>query len=449
MTSGRRVFAAIGRRLRIPIDADDRSGTRASGDDLAANFAAIVLNGLFFPTAGKILGAGLVLTWFVSDLTRSAFVAGLLIPIQYGAALLAQPWIAQWMSRRPRRVPFYRNQALVRAGLWCVLAAIVWSVGADRPGFLLLVFFVVVTADAFAAGVGNIAFSDVLARAIPKALRGRARGGRGMAGAVIGGIAGALIAAFVSPESGLGLFGVLFAIAGLCYGLGGLTFGFVSEPALDTPRAQPTQESLRSRVREMLARAGYRRFLLIQTLLLPVTQSLVFFSLFGRRVFDLDLQALGLLLISDAMAPFVGNYFWGRWADRFGNRWVLGISAVVSLLAPVLALMLAAGGDRWPPAGVVASFGMIVFAIGVASAGVDLASKNFILDLAPDETRRPVYIGVNDTLIAIPTMLFAGAGAAIDWLGFRPVFIVVAMAGGIAACLAMARPETRDAPSRS
>jgi MFS family permease len=437
MIDGRRLLAAIGRRLRIPTGPDDQSGVRMLGDDLTANFAAIVVNGLFFPTAGKILGAGLVLTWFVSDLTRSAFVVGLLIPIQYGVALLAQPWIAQWISRRPRRVPFYRNQALVRAGLWCALAATAWSVGADRPELLLLVFFAVVAADAFAAGVGNIAFSDVLARVIPKSLRGRARGGRGMAGAVIGGIAGALIATFVSPDSGLGLFAMLFAIAGLCYGLGGVTFVFVSEPTVDAPRAQPRREGLRSYVREMLARADYRRFLAIQTLLLPVTQGLVFFSLFGRRVFNLDLQTLGLLLISDAVAPFVGNYFWGRWADRFGDRLVLGISAVVSLLAPALALVLAAGGEHWPHAGVAASFSVIVFAIGVASAGVDLASKNFILDLAPDEARRPVYIGVNDTLIAVPTMLFVGAGAAIDWLGFRPVFIAVAAAATIAACLAM------------
>lgn len=32
-----------------------------------ANFSAIALNGLCFPAAGRILGAGLLLTWFVSS----------------------------------------------------------------------------------------------------------------------------------------------------------------------------------------------------------------------------------------------------------------------------------------------------------------------------------------------------------------------------------------------
>lgn len=76
---------------------------------LPANFGAIVLNGLFFPTAGKILGAGLLLAWFLDELHASTFLIGLVIPIQYGVALLAQPWIGQWMSGKLKRVPYYRN----------------------------------------------------------------------------------------------------------------------------------------------------------------------------------------------------------------------------------------------------------------------------------------------------------------------------------------------------
>src|SRR6185503_4713905 len=103
-----------------------------------------------------------------------------------------------------------------------------------------------------------------------------------------------------------------------------------------------------------------------------------------------------------------------------------GAAAILSLIAPALALMLTFAGTTWPHDTVVAAFGLIVFALGAASAGIDLASKNLILDLAPDEARRPVYIGMNDTLVAVPTLLLVGAGAAIDWFGYRPVFIGVA-----------------------
>jgi MFS family permease len=437
VTTLTKIFAAAARCFGINWESAARhydGGTRLT---LQANFGAIVLNGLFFPTAGKILGAGLLLTWFLNELTPSAFVVGLLIPIQYGASLLAQPWIGQWMSGRPRRTPYYRNQALLRAAVWSMLGAAI-VMDREHTSTLLVVFFVVVIVDAVAAGVGNIAFSDTLARVIPKPLRGRARGGRGMAGAIFAGTAGILVNRLVSPESGLGVFALLFGVAGVCYALGGLTFGSISEPENKSARtAGRAGQPLRSRVREMLAAPGYRRFLAVQVLLIPATMGLTFFSLFGRREFNLDLKAFGLLVVSDALAPLMGNWFWGRSADRLGNRWVLALSAGVSLAAPAIALALSLV-DRTPSRLLVlASFGAIVFVLGVAAAGADLASKNIVLDLAPDEQRRPVYIGVNDTLIAIPTMLLVVGGAVIDRAGFQPVFISVAACSAVAAALAM------------
>jgi hypothetical protein len=84
---------------------------------LPTNFAIVALNGLCFPTAGRILGAGLLLTWFVSDLSDSAFLVGLIVPIQYGFALLAQPLVAGWLTAEPHRAPYYTAQSLIRAAL--------------------------------------------------------------------------------------------------------------------------------------------------------------------------------------------------------------------------------------------------------------------------------------------------------------------------------------------
>ena len=401
---------------------------------LQANFAAIVLNGLFFPTAGKILGAGLLLTWFLDELTASAVFVSLLIPIQYGAALLAQPWIGQWMSTRPARAPYYRNQALVRCAAWTGLGLVVLF-AREHAGLLLAVFFGVVVIDAVAAGVGNIAFSETLARVIPKSLRGRARGGRGMAGALVAGTAGILINRLVSPDSGIGLFALLFAVAGICYGIGGLIVGAIGETRT-AARPGAKRENLGGRVREMLATPGYRRFLAVQTLLVPATLGLTFFGLFGRREFNLDLKAFGVLIVGDALAPLLGNWFWGRRADRVGNQRVLRASALVSLFAPAIALFAAFAGESWSHAATLAAFGLIVFSLGIAAVGVELASKNYILELAPDARRRPVYIGVNDTLIAVPAMLLIVGGAVIDRAGFVPVFIAIATCSIGAALLA-------------
>lgn len=77
-----------------------------------------------------------------------------------------------------------------------------------------------------------------------------------------------------------------------------------------------------------------------------------------------------------------------------------------------------------------------MLAIGIASTGIDLATKNQVLDLAPDEAVRPMYIGVNDTLVGLPTMLLVSTGFIIDVFGFLPVFVGIAaltVAGAVGA----------------
>jgi hypothetical protein len=97
-------LAAIFRLLPVRVSGDDLKGVSEDvRRGVPSNFAAIALNGLCFPTAGRILGAGLLLTWFISDLTASAFWVGLVVPIQYGLALVAQPVVAEWLTGRPRR----------------------------------------------------------------------------------------------------------------------------------------------------------------------------------------------------------------------------------------------------------------------------------------------------------------------------------------------------------
>jgi MFS family permease len=181
----------------------------------------------------------------------------------------------------------------------------------------------------------------------------------------------------------------------------------------------------------------------LQTLLIPATQGLVFFGVFARREFSLDVKALGLLLVSDALAPLIGNAVWGRFADRAGNRRVLLGAALAGIAAPALALLLMLGGGRGelsPPL-VLGAFSAIVFTVSVASTGADLASKNFILELAPSPGKRPVYIGMNDTLVAIPTTALAGAGLIIDAFGFSPVFIGIVLCSALAAWLALRLPR--------
>ena len=67
-----------------------------------------------------------------------------------------------------------------------------------HSGWLIALFFAVITAEAAVEGVGNIAFNDTLARVIPIRLRGQARSWRGIFGSLMAAIAALLIRSYFS-----------------------------------------------------------------------------------------------------------------------------------------------------------------------------------------------------------------------------------------------------------
>src|SRR5204863_7712086 len=97
----RKVLRAVFRCLPVRAGGPEVAGaSERVRRALPENFGAIAINGFFFPPAGRIVAAGLLLTWFLSDLNASAFLVGLIIPIQYGLALLGQPIIAPCLIRK-------------------------------------------------------------------------------------------------------------------------------------------------------------------------------------------------------------------------------------------------------------------------------------------------------------------------------------------------------------
>ena len=414
------------RATESALKVDDERATQS----VPASFGAIVLNGLFYPTAARVLSPGLLLAWFVSDITSSALWVALIIPVQQGLALLPEPFYAEWLSTKPRSAPYYRAQAFLRMLVWCGLGLAAWTFGGGHANLLLALFFLVFAIDSTCGGFGNIAFNDALASVIPEGLRGRARGWRGIFGAAAGGAAGLLIRRYFSERSSVQAFGLLFIAAGSLYAVGGLVFALVDEPqknAVLTDR--PSLSRLLHRIREMLRSATFRRFVASQVLLVPLTQGLPFFTLFAKRAFNLQLKALGVLILVDAVTPIVGNFIWGRLSDSHGNRWVIIAAAAFGVIAPLCGVTLYAMQDSSSSGALVLIvLAIVVFTAGTATVGIDLAAKNYMLDLAPNAEQRPLYIGVSDTLIGIPTMLLIGVGGVIDAFGFAPVFSIIGVA---------------------
>ena len=342
-------------------------------------------------------------------------------------------------------MPAYFYQAIVRALMWWALAACTLLFPQQSTGLLLTAFFGILLLDAVAAGLGDVAFGETIARVIPEHLRGRTRGWRGLFGAAAGALAGLMVHQFAGEESSRGAFAALFAVAGLLYLIGGAVFRTIHEPPdVQECVAQPWGELL-PRATKVLADRRFLRFAAVQALLVPISYGLAFFTLLGRRDFGLQLGGISLLIIVDAATPAAANWLWGSLADRRGNRLVMLLGGIIGLAAPAAAFGLLYLGKNIPNAVILALFGVIVVAIAFAVASLQIATKNYVLELAPTSGDRPLYIGISDLFVGIPCALLALAGWAIDHVGFIPIFALLTLCTLAAIALTLTLPPVGQA----
>lgn len=140
-----------------------------------------------------------------------------------------------------------------------------------------------------------------------------------------------------------------------------------------------------------------------------------FYVVFMTRDLGLDARAIGLLTAASTAAQLVGFLLFGPQVDRRGNRGAL-IGWVLVLAAQPFGWLLVRYWTHILP----------LYALsGLASAGMNLASLNLLLELSPEESRAS-HAGAYYSALAAATAvapllggwLFAGWGfAAAAWAG--------------------------------
>ena len=134
------------------------------------NFWLGVLNGTFYITGETIMEPTLVLASFVSRLTDSPLWVGMIVPLRDGSWFLPQLWVSSFLQSEPRKLPYYRQMALVRALPWLAMTIVVLTV--RDPLWTLIFFFICFSITAVAAGLSGLPFLEVVGKTIPPERRG-------------------------------------------------------------------------------------------------------------------------------------------------------------------------------------------------------------------------------------------------------------------------------------
>jgi MFS family permease len=145
---------------------------------------------------------------------------------------------------------------------------------------------------------------------------------------------------------------------------------------------------------------------------------------------------VAMLLGAQTIGALVSNPVWGWWGDRVGKRSLLGATALVALVAPLLTLLWLSTATVIPDTSL-AWFAAMFLILGAVGNGSNIAHLGYLWEISPD-ARRPAYSGYFNAFAA-PAALSPILGAVVIEAAGLPVVFAASALAAVAQCLAVRR----------
>lgn len=387
---------------------------------LKRNYRCGVLNGVAYRVAETMIDPTLVLTWFLTQLTSSSFIIGLVAPLRSAGWFLPQLLVSSFAQRQERKITLYRVCGLVRAVAIASLAAATWLVGA-RPVPMLIIFFLCLALLSFGEGFSGISFMDIVAKAIPPRRRGSFFALRSFLGGTLALGSGAAVRYVLSAEAGLAFpanFAILFSLAAVGIWISVIGFSSIVEPIEPVdPKVVTFAAQLRRAWWFLKQDHNFRRLILVRLLLVAGGGlATPFYIVYAKNVLNATAGSVGTYLLAFTIASIASNVLWGRISSRQGNKRVIVASILIGLCIPLTALLAGRMGSL--------QLFLVPFVLrGVYESSNMIGPVNFVLDIAP-AAERPIYIGLINTVLGFASLALMMSGVIVQVTGFEVLFLL-------------------------
>lgn len=424
----------------------------ASADRLTRrNVRLGVLNGALFNLAEALIDPTLVFVVFVSQLTRSPVLIGLIVPLRNAGWFLPQLWVSGIVQSWPRKMPLYKWMAIIRVAAWGAMVAGVFLIRA--PAWLLAVTYVLYTGLEFASGVSGLSFMDVVGKVVPPRRRGEFFAWRMSLGGLLGVGAGLFIRWALDPARSLPFphdFGIVFAASFFAGAVALLAFTLVVEPPEQNalPSSASFRNQLRSARRLLAEDPNYRKFLRMRTALMVAGAATPFFVVHFQDAYRIPTEIVGLYLAAYTASSLVATAVLGRLSSRLGNRRTMGVASAAGMGMVAVVLGFGLLTRFLPVSSYAAGLALIpVFILsGVREGGIGIAAGSLLLDLAPPG-QRPLYLGFTHTVLGGVLLATAASGLVVQWLGSDTLFTIALGANLVAMLYARHMSEPQIEPA--
>ncbi len=392
---------------------------------LKHNFIANILDGAFFGMALGFTSFVTVLPLFVSTMTDSAILIGLVptfhsvgwqLPQLLTANLVARQKIYKSMVMRNtihERLPFI--------GL-IVVALLIPTIGNQAALFMT---FMMLAWQGLGGGFTATAWQSMIARIFPSDRRGTFYGLQSSAANILGSL-GAVAAGFILEKFENYLdFIICFLLTSVSMAISYLAVSFTREPERVSDELLPVQTPIRSRMEKILKQDKNFSWYLVARILTQIAMmGVAFYTVYAVRIHQVSESQIGIMTGLLLGVQILVNPVMGWIGDQWSNLRVMKIGMLAAIGSAALAWLSPSP-----------SYFYLVFILtGIANVAIWTIGLSMTLEFG-NQADQPIYIGMANSLVAPANILAPLLGGWLAEIAGYPSAFLVSALGGVAALL--------------
>lgn len=382
------------------------------------NFVVNVTDGGFFGLGLGFASFSTVLPLFVSNLTTSAILIGIIPAIHVVGWQLPQLFTARHVSQLKRYKPLVMFFTIHERLPFLGLALIAWFVPVIGKQMALLLTFAMLIWQGIGGGLAAHPWQSMIGKIIPGDRWGAFYGFQSSASTALGGV-GAVIAGKVLDNNIFTVgFTTCFLLALAALMLSYIAVGLTREESTAPVSTQAESGAFWRDVRSILRKDRNFRWFVVARILAQVgTAGFAFYAVYVVDQFKASESTAGILTGVLLFVETIASPIMGWLGDHWTHRGVMALGMLAAAGSAGLAYFAPSIGWFYPAYGLA----------GIAFIATWPIAMTMVLKFGKNQ-EKPAYIGLANTLIA-PTALIVMlvTGLLVESIDYQVAFLVTAI----------------------
>ena len=378
-------------------------------------------NGIFL-FGDSFVSASTILPVFVSTLTDSPLVIGLIPALLNAGWFLPQLFISGLVKKDRKLMPFARRMAVFERIPLTFFPILVLMLSFISPSLAVLIFVLLLAWRGFASGFVALPWQEVIARVIPLSHRARFFGVSRMVGQALA-VLGSIIAAFLFRSFQYPYnYAISFTIAIVTMWMSYFFFSRTIEPEIPEEEQSVGVELLK-KVKGVDIKAyaailkkdrNFVNYLVGRCAFYIGTVASSFMAVYAIKHFSLTDDQAAIFTMLIFASGVLGTIVWGSIGDRIGPKKVVVLASIFWALSVIVAIF---AKSPW------VFYAVFIF-WGFGSSGSILGDLTLVMEIGDDDNR-PTYLGLARTIPGIFLLISPlMAGWLIKANGYQLMFII-------------------------